>query len=63
MPEDRHEHANLKEREAAEFLRCSIAALRRWRCEGRGPRWARVGRLVRYPKAWLLEFIEETAPK
>lgn len=51
----------LTEREVAELLRCSGACLRRMRREGRGPRWTRVGRLVRYPELWLREFIERNA--
>jgi hypothetical protein len=52
---------NLNEREAAQFLHCSVALLRRWRCERRGPRWTKVGRLVRYPRSWLEEFVEANA--
>ena len=47
----------LKEKQVAETLRVSVAALRRWRIEGRGPRFIRVERLVRYREAdvqaWL----------
>lgn len=49
----------LTERETAAVLKCSSAALRRMRAERRGPRFARVGRLVRYPTAWLIEYIEK----
>ena len=49
------------DRKAAEFLGCSRALLRRMRREGRGPRWTRVGRLVRYPSDWLSEYIEAHA--
>ena len=45
------------EREVAQLLRCSAACLRRMRRERRGPRWTRVGRLVRYPRAWLEDYI------
>ncbi|MCI0623843.1 MAG: hypothetical protein L0387_19665 [Acidobacteria bacterium] len=31
------------------------------RREGRGPRWTRIGRLVRYPERWLIEFVEQNA--
>lgn len=51
----------LTEREVAAILRCSVAALRRMRRERRGPKWTRVGRLVRYPEPWLREFIEQNA--
>ncbi len=55
------QHVNLTEREAAEFLNCSVALLRRWRWERKGPRWTHVGRLVRYPKAWLQDYLELNA--
>lgn len=51
----------LTEREVAQSLRCSVAALRRMRRERRGPRWTRVGRLVRYPLTWLREYLQENA--
>ena len=47
------------EQQVAELLGCSASALRRMRRENRGP--TRVGRLVRYPEAWLIEFIEQNA--
>ena len=48
----------MTERDLAAVLRCTPAALRRMRREGRGPRWTRVGRLVRYPRAWVRDWIE-----
>src|SRR4051812_42834045 len=47
----------LTERDLAKFLRCSVACLRRMRREGRGPRWTRIGRLVRYPESWVQEYL------
>ncbi len=47
--------------EMAKHLKCSTAALRKWRRQGYGTRWTRVGRLVRYPQAWLRDWIEENA--
>ena len=41
--------ALLTEPEVAELLRASLACLRRWRLESRGPRFVKVGSLVRYP--------------
>lgn len=50
---------NLNEKEAARFLNCSVALLRRMRREHRGPRWVRIGgRLVRYPADWLSEYVD-----
>lgn len=51
--------SNLDDRSAAAFLGCSVALMRRMRRENRGPRWTRIGRLVRYPENWLLEYLEE----
>ena len=51
----------LTEADLSAVLHCSKAALRRMRREGRGPRWTRVGRLIRYPKRWVHDFIEQNA--
>jgi predicted DNA-binding transcriptional regulator AlpA len=44
------------EREVAQFLHVSLALLRRWRMQGKGPKWVKVGRLVRYPRRDLEAF-------
>jgi excisionase family DNA binding protein len=49
------------EGDAARTLNCSKATLRRMRREHRGPRWTRVGRLIRYPVSWLREYVERNA--
>ena len=51
----------LTEIEVAQILKCTTAALRRWRREGRGPRFIRVGRLIRYRLADVEEFLESNA--
>jgi hypothetical protein len=38
----------LTEEDVAKHLQVSLAALRRWRVEGRGPRFIKVSALVRY---------------
>lgn len=47
----------LDEKELSQWLRVSIGTLRYWRSEGRGPRYRKVGQLVRYApsdvKNWL----------
>lgn len=47
----------LTETEAARQLRVSISGMRKWRREGSGPRFIRIGRLVRYAgddiREWL----------
>ncbi len=51
----------LKEGEAAQRLTCKQSALRRMRREGRGPRFVRVGRLIRYRLSDLENFIEQNS--
>jgi len=48
----------LTESEVAARLRVSLACLRRWRLEGRGPRFVKVGSRVRYPSEELEGWIE-----
>ena len=48
----------LTEPEVADRLRVSLACLRRWRLERRGPRFLKVGSLVRYPAEELNRWIE-----
>jgi excisionase family DNA binding protein len=48
----------LTELEVAERLRVSLACLRRWRLERRGPRFLKVGSLVRYPAEELDHWID-----
>jgi len=56
-------HRLLDEGEAAEYLHCSVAFLRRCRLLQKTPRFVRVGRLVRYRLQDLHEFIEGGAAK
>lgn len=58
----------MNEKQAARMLGVSIAALRRWRREGRGPRFARLEKCVRYAHphsmkslSWLAATIEAVA--
>jgi hypothetical protein len=46
------------EKQAAEFLGCSVAALRKWRLYGVGPAYVKVGRLVRYAEADLTAYVD-----
>lgn len=50
--------ALLDPKAAAAFLGCSDWSLAEWRCQGTGPRFCKVGRLVRYTPAALTEWIE-----
>ena len=48
----------LDEKEAAVLLNCSVAFLRRCRLFRTGPRFAKIGRLVRYRIQDLVGYIE-----
>jgi predicted DNA-binding transcriptional regulator AlpA len=41
----------LQENEVAQLLTVSVAALRRWRVERRGPKYIKLGALVRYRRS------------
>lgn len=47
----------LEEKELAERLQVSLGTLRMWRTEGKGPRFHRIGQMIRYSpsdvKDWL----------
>ena len=45
------------EGEAASLLRVSLTSVRRWRREGRGPVYRKMGRSVRYRQDDLADFI------
>jgi hypothetical protein len=51
----------LTESQASIVLNCSKAALRRWRRERRGPKYLKMGRLVRYRQSDLIAFIEHNS--
>jgi excisionase family DNA binding protein len=51
----------LTEREVAERLGLSVATLRAWRHRGKGPRYLRLGRSVRYLPSDVAEFVRESA--
>jgi predicted DNA-binding transcriptional regulator AlpA len=44
---------------AAEWMGTTQATMRRWRHEGRGPRYVKLGSNVRYKIAWLEEFLDQ----
>ena len=48
----------LEEKELAETLQVSLGTLRTWRTDGTGPRFHRIGQMIRYApsdvKDWLL---------
>jgi excisionase family DNA binding protein len=47
-----------KQKQAADYLGVSERTLEKWRLDGVGPRYTKVGRGVRYPEAGLVEFVE-----
>ena len=55
----------LTEAEAAEYLRVSRSFLRQSRMNGTrdghapGPRYSKVGRMIRYPVRWLDEWLDQ----
>ena len=51
----------LTEREVAELLGLSVATLRAWRHRGKGPRFLRLGRSVRYLPSDLAELVRASA--
>lgn len=51
----------LSEKQAARILAVSIAALRRWRREGRGPQFTRLERCVRYEVRAIEEWVAENS--
>ena len=51
----------LTTREVAQRFRCTEAALRRMRAEHRGPKWVRVGRLIRYRVEDLNHYLDGCA--
>jgi len=49
----------LSEKQTARLLAVSVAALRRWRREGRGPRFTHLERCVRYDLRAIERFLTE----
>jgi excisionase family DNA binding protein len=56
-----HKLHALTEHEVARQLGLSVATLRAWRLKGRGPRFVRFGRAVRYLAADVERFVEASA--
>jgi predicted DNA-binding transcriptional regulator AlpA len=51
----------LTEREVADVLGLSVATLRAWRHRGKGPRFLRLGRSVRYLPSDVADFVRASA--
>ena len=54
------EGPDLTEKDLAELEGVSVRTLQKWRQRGCGPRFRKVGTLVRYPVAWIREWREST---
>jgi excisionase family DNA binding protein len=48
------------EKQVSRDLNLSIRTLQRWRVEGKGPAFVRLGRAVRYPKDELEAFLKQS---
>lgn len=51
--------ALLRESEASTRLGLSVRTLQKWRIEGRGPRFVKLGNAVRYEPTEIEEFVRE----
>ena len=51
--------ALLNEQQAAKMLNLNVASVRNWRLRGGGPKFIKVGRLVRYRPADIEDWIEK----
>jgi len=49
----------LTEAQASQLLSLSVRTLQAWRSQGRGPKFVRVGRAVRYWRRHLVIYIKE----
>lgn len=48
------------DRQVAAYLKTSVPTMRRWRAEGVGPKWIRIGKSsIRYTRESVLDFIAE----
>lgn len=46
------------EREAAAYLRVSVSGMRKWRARRVGPKYARLGKIIRYRRSDLDAWVE-----
>jgi hypothetical protein len=51
----------VSEDEAAAYYDTSVRTLQRWRQQGGGPRYTKLGHLVRYRRSWLEAHAEKMA--
>lgn len=60
-PDLPHSDPMLDEDDTARYLNTSPRTLQRWRQEGTGPKFTKLGHLVRYRKSWLDAHIDAQA--
>jgi len=53
-----HREPLLIDTEVADIVQCSISSVRKWRTQGRGPRFFRLGVLIRYRRCDVLEYVQ-----
>jgi Helix-turn-helix domain len=57
----------LNPKEAAAYLRLSVQGMKKWREQGKGPKWIKLGdgstSPIRYPVESLAEFLESCTVK
>lgn len=53
----------MTEKEVADLLRVSVSTVRGWRRADEGPPWFRVGRVPRYQREEVIQFLEEQRKK
>ncbi|MFB6724945.1 helix-turn-helix domain-containing protein [Kribbella sp. NPDC056345] len=58
MPETRATSSVLTPQEAADYLKVGCSTMKRWRLRGEGPRYAKVGKAVRYREVDLDEYVK-----
>ena len=57
--EDMETHELMTTEEVAEHFRVNASTVRRWRLDGVGPRFVKIGSVYRYPRASLSEWIAQ----
>ena len=53
----------LTQAETSTLLRINVRTLERWRVDGSGPRFVKLGRQVRYERAALAEHVQRNSRK
>jgi predicted DNA-binding transcriptional regulator AlpA len=53
-----HKEPLLIDTEVADILKCSVSSVRKWRLQGRGPRFFRLGALIRYKECDVLDYVQ-----